>query len=103
MSNRPQPRAYFYRNGIELSGHPCNGRPFLGFGIFTGTVGKCSCFASVTVRTTVDDKLTEADFNGEPVMVKVWSPEQVKPAWFAVANVETVDTVNRKQRQHSRK
>ncbi|WP_145216630.1 hypothetical protein [Planctomycetes bacterium TBK1r] len=100
MSNRPRPRAYFYRNGVELTGHEMNGRCVESFGVPSGTIRNAVCFESVTVRTTRDETLTEADFGG-PVSVKVWSPEQ--PAtWFGIASVATVERVNADARQIAR-
>ncbi|KAA5538724.1 hypothetical protein FYK55_26800 [Roseiconus nitratireducens] len=92
MSNRPRPRAYFYRNGIELTGHKMNGRCVEHFGVPTGKIRSAVCFSSITVRTTRDEMLTEADFDG-PVSVKVWSPEQ-PAAWFGIASVDTVERIN---------
>src|SRR6056297_301619 len=83
LMTRPLPRAYFYRNGRELTAHPSNGLPVIGCGIMTGAIGKTVCFNSVTVRTNINDELTERDFGGEPVMVKIWSPES-RPVWFAL-------------------
>lgn len=94
MSNRPRPRVYFFRNGIELTGHEMNRRCFESFGIPTGKIRNANCFASLVVRTTRDETLTEADFDG-PVSVKVWSPEQ--PAnWFGLASAESVKAANAK-------
>ena len=87
--NRVHPRAYFFRDGAELTYHSANGRPVLGFGIPTGRIGNAACFNSITVRTTIDYELTESDFDG-PVTVKVWEPGK-KPVWFALASVATVE------------
>ncbi len=92
MSNRPRPRAYFYRNGIELVGHPMNGRCVEHFGLPTGKIRNAACFDSITIRTTRDETLTEQDFDG-PVSVKVWSPEQ-PAAWFGIASMEPVGAIN---------
>lgn len=89
-ASRPLPRAYFFRNGIALSSHPCHGRPVLGFGILTGRIGNAVCFESITVRTTINDELMERDFDG-PVSVKVWSPDS-KPVWFGIASITTVES-----------
>ncbi len=92
-SNRPRPRAYFYRNGVELTAHPGHGKPVLSFGVPTGAIGKFNCFSCVTVRTTIDKDLTERDFDG-PVAVKVWSPES-KAIWFGIASVEATNKSRR--------
>ena len=92
MSNRPRPRAYFYRNGVELSGHPLHGKCVVHFGVPTGRIGNAPCFDSITVRTKIDQDVTERDFDG-PVSIKVWSPEQ-KPSWFGLASVATVEKIN---------
>lgn len=84
-----QPRVYFYRDGRELTNHPLNGKMHVGFGVFAGVIRKLPCFTSVIVRGTRDEELTEADFDGRPVMVKVWQPGR-RVTWFAVASPETV-------------
>ncbi len=96
-ANRPRPRAYFYRNGVELTAHPGPGKPVLSFGVPTGAIGKFNCFSSVTVRTTIEQELAECDFSG-PVAVKVWSPES-KAIWFGIASVETVESTNKSRRE----
>lgn len=101
MSNRPRPRAYFFRNGVELTGHEMNGRPVVCCGVPTGKVELASCLHSITVRDTRDVELTERDFGG-PVSVKVWSPES-EPVWFGIANVETVQETNAERLAASRK
>ena len=53
MFSRPRPRAYFYRDGRELTAHPNNGRCIESFGIPTGRVGNAVCFDSITVLTTI--------------------------------------------------
>ncbi|MDV6032729.1 MAG: hypothetical protein F9B45_22115 [Phycisphaera sp. RhM] len=92
MPNRPRPRAYFFRNGVELSGHEMNGRPVVNCGVPTGKIGNAACLQSIVVRDTRDVELSERDFGG-PVSVKVWSPES-EAIWFGIAEVETVKQVN---------
>ena len=91
-ATRPLPRAYFYRDGIELTGHPAHGCQVLGFGIPTGKIRNAACFNSITVRTCINDELNESDFDG-PVSVKIWAPES-KPVWFGIASVTTVEAEN---------
>lgn len=89
-ATRPQPRVYFFRDGRELTEHPANGCPMLGVGVFSGRLGSAVCFSSVTVRTTLDDTVTERDFDG-PVSFKIWAPG-TKPVWFGLGSVESVET-----------
>ncbi|PHQ35183.1 hypothetical protein [Rhodopirellula bahusiensis] len=93
MSNAiPRPRAYFFRDGVELTAHPANGRPVDCMGTPCGMTGKAVCFDSITVINGLCKSYTERDFKG-PVSVKIWSPES-KAIWFGIADAATVARLN---------
>jgi hypothetical protein len=86
-------RAYFFRNGVELTDHPANGMSFSTLFASTGHIGKYTARFAMCVNKPGDRKMQEyflsvEDFDG-PVMVKAWyAPGCVE--WFCLADHDDV-------------
>ncbi|TWT88000.1 hypothetical protein [Neorhodopirellula pilleata] len=80
----------FYRDGLQLHTSKLNGFRFVSLGTPTGTVGRATCFKSVTVNIGGNRErvVTEEDFDG-PVSMKITTPG-CNDQWFGLASVCSV-------------